>query len=483
MVKEHGIIVTESPTSAAVPREGTAGLQVVFGTAPVNMAADPEAVVNQPIIAYTYDDAVAQLGYSSNYKYTLCESMDASFKLFNVAPVIFVNVLDTTKHKKTVQDKTLDLVNKQGVIKEEGILLKTLVVKDAENILKADIDFTATFESTTGYVVIVATTEGKAADLSSVTVSYDMLDPDMVTEEEIIGGYNVETGKETGIELIRSIYPKFNLVPGLILAPGWSHNPSVGAVLQAKCEQINGMFRCNCILDLDTSKAPKYTDVIKAKEDSGFVDEDAVVLWPMVKAGTKIMHYSAVYAAMTAYTDAGNDDVPSLSPSNKLMNINGICLENGTEINIDQQQANSVNGDGVVTAVNMNGWKSWGNNTAAYPSQTDGKDIWIGVRRMFSWQANSFVLNYISKVDDPANYRLIESIVDSENVRCNAYTPDKWAGARIEYRAADNPLSSVLNGKMKFKQYIAPYIPAEVIINDLEYDTDMLMAAISGGEA
>ena len=38
MAFQHGVRVSEQPTSLIAPVLGTAGLQVVFGTAPVNLA-------------------------------------------------------------------------------------------------------------------------------------------------------------------------------------------------------------------------------------------------------------------------------------------------------------------------------------------------------------------------------------------------------------------------------------------------------------
>ena len=80
------------------------------------------------------------------------------------------------------------------------------------------------------------------------------------------------------------------------------------------------------------------------------------------------------------------------------------------------------------------------------------------------------------------NQVLIESIVDSENIRCAAYAPDKWAGASIEYRRSDNPTADILAGKMTFRQKIAPYTPAQEINNTLSYDTDLLASVLGGGE-
>ena len=41
MAYNHGVRVKEQATSLVAPVTGTAGLQVIIGTAPVNLAADP----------------------------------------------------------------------------------------------------------------------------------------------------------------------------------------------------------------------------------------------------------------------------------------------------------------------------------------------------------------------------------------------------------------------------------------------------------
>ena len=99
---------------------------------------------------------------------------------------------------------------------------------------------------------------------------------------------------------------------------------------------------------------------------------------------------------------------------------------------------------------------------------------------MFNWHGNTFIQTYFDKVDDPMNTKLIENVVDSENIRTGAYAPEYWAGASMEYRKDDNPKTDILAGKMTFRQHIAPYTPAQEINNVLSYDTDMLAAALGG---
>ncbi len=487
MAYHHGVRIQENPTSLTAPIIGTAAFQVAVGISPVNLAEDPYGSTNKVKIAYSLAEASAAVGYSKNLKdYTLNQSISATFAKFSVAPIALINVLDPKKHKGTVTKKSYAVDALQAVIDVEGILLDTLVVESGETVLQKDTDYVTSFDND-GYAVVTLLEGGAGNGAKELNVSGEKIDPSKVTSEDIIGGYDVSTGKESGLELVRHVYPLFGMTPGLITAPGYSKDPAVASVMAAKCLNVNGVFTCECIVDLDCTPdgAVKYTDVKTVKERSGCVSEHMQLVWPKVKISDDVYYYSAVYSAMTAYTDASNDDVPNLSASNKAMPVTGLCLDDETdsEVVMDQDQANTVNSFGVVTALNFNGFRSWGNNSAAYPMTTDPKDRWFCCRRFFSWWGNSFIRSYFQKVDDPANYRLIESICDAENIKGNSYaTQGKCAGARITYSRDENPITDILNGKVQFHQYLAPYTPAEDILNILEFDPLMLEAALGGGE-
>lgn len=275
MAYNHGVRVKEQATSLVAPVTGTAGLQVIIGTAPVNLAADPYKATNVPMIAYSFSEAVEQVGYSDDFKnYTLCQSMDACFRVLNVAPIILINVLDPKKHKKANEEQTVNVEKMQATVKVAGILADTVEVKANEATLTAGTDYITTFDDD-GYLVITLTAGGKGASAKTLTVNSTSIDPTAVTESDIIGGYNASTGAETGMELIRHIYPKFSMTPGLLLAPGWTQKPNVGIALAAKCEEINGVFTCECILDIDTAEATKYTDCNDWKNKNGYTNKHA----------------------------------------------------------------------------------------------------------------------------------------------------------------------------------------------------------------
>ena len=488
MAYNHGVRVLENPTSVAAPITGTAGLQVVIGVAPVNLAEDPYACTNVPMLANTFAEAAAAVGYSDDFEdYNICEAIDASFRVAGVGPIVLINVLDPTTHIKNMAAEQFVVTGGQVTIEKKGILADQLVITHNGTTLEADTDYIVTFDDN-GYAVVTflaALVPASGATVISVTISGKQIDPSAVTKNDIIGGVNASTGEEKGLEVIRQVFPRLGMTLGLLISPGWSADANVAAAIAAKCEGINGVFRCECIVDLDcgTTGARKYTDVQDVKEASALVSKHMDVMWPCAKIGDKIYHGSAIKAAYTAYTDAQNDDVPYISPSNIPVAISGICLEDGTEVILDEQQANIVNSYGVSTFNNFSGWTLWGNRTAAFPGSTDPKDMWFCCRRFFSWWGNSFILTYHQRVDDPANFRLVEAVVDDENVRGNSLAAQgRCAGAYIEFREEDNTTADILNGKMQFYQHLAPFTPAEDILNILEFDPDLLMAAFEGGE-
>ena len=488
MPYQHGVRVLEQVTSIVAPILGTAGLQVVFGTAPINLADDPYKVTNTPLIAYSWAEAVKQLGYSADYKnYTLCEAMYASFQLIGVAPVIFINVLDPKKHKKKNEAVTVPVEEMEAVVPITGILKDTVTVKmkgadeeSEDTPLGFETDYLLSFDDD-GNLLVTLIAGGAGAAAKALVVESTSIDPTAVKPSDIIGAS--ATGGANGFEVLQQIYPKFGMTPGLLLAPGWSHIPDVGIVLAAKCEEINGYFTCECLIDIDSTAdgCTAYSDIKVAKEAAGCVSAHAMALWPCIAVGSHWFWYSAIMGALIAKVDAENDDVPNLSPSNKLIGATGTVLATGEEVLLDQVQGNAVNSFGVTTAINVNGWRTWGNNSAVYPASTDPKDRWFCCRRFFSWWGNSFILTYFQKVDNPMNPRLIETIVDSENIRGASYVSQgKCARAEIVYNADENPVTDLLNGKITFHQYLTPYPPAEDILNILEFDPNALSDALGG---
>lgn len=196
MSYNHRIATREQETALTVPQTSDAGLRVIVGTAPINLAADPSAAVNKPVLVNSFAEGVEALGYSSDFRsYTISELMDYTFRVKNVGPIICINVLDPAKHKKDLAE-SLTVTSNKATISEEGVMLSDLVVKNGETILEKGADYVAAFNDAGG-VDITLLKDG----VSEISVSGTQLDPSQVTKEDIIGGYNASTGEEKELKL------------------------------------------------------------------------------------------------------------------------------------------------------------------------------------------------------------------------------------------------------------------------------------------
>lgn len=476
MAFKHGVSILESATSVTAPVTSLAGLPVVFGTAPVNLSVLASAPVNIPVLCYSLTEAINAFGYSDDWgKFTLCEMMDSHFRQYALSPVVFVNVLDPAVHKTAVPAAAKSLVDRVVTLADEGIMLPSIVVKsqDGNTTYVKGTDYVAGFDDD-GRVLITAKST-IPTNITQLSVAYTKLNPATVNTADVIGGVDAN-GKTTGLELLNDVFPRFGLVPGLVLAPGFSDDPVVASVMTAKSGSINGLFKALALTDLPTDDVDWYLDAPEWKADNAYSSSRQVPLWPMVKLGDKIYHQSTQLAGVIGAADATNGGIPFASPSNKALKAGSAVLADGSEVMLGIEQANFLNSQGIATALSFNGsLRSWGNYTGAYPAITDPKDSFIAVRRMFDWIGNTVILSFWQHVDAPTNKRLIETVVDSINIWLNGLIPvGALLGGRLEFRAEDNPATSLLAGMVRFRLFITPPIPAQSLEFVLEYDTSYL---------
>lgn len=479
---KHGVYTREVPTSLMVPVETDAGLPVYFGTAPIHLATDP-AAANRPVLCYNYGQAAAALGYSVDWEnYTLCEAMYVHFMLYGFTPIVLVNVLDPAVHKTAKSDQEITFTNKVAKL-TVPVWLPSLKVKktSAGQPLTEGVDYIAAYNDDEE-LVITALEGGELEDAATAVCDFDQIDASAVDKDDIIGGVVTATGAKKGLEALSDVFPLLRLVPGNVLAPGWSDDPEVAAVMKAKAANINENFKAHVLTDVPTDTVRKYSDVPAWKENHNYTGENQMVCWPMCRLGDKIFHMSTQLMGDMMKTDSEKGgDIPYVSPSNQPLQIDGICLADGTEVILGLGEANYLNGQGIVTALNhIGGWRAWGDNTGCYPANTDPKDFFIPIRRMFNWEENNFIMTLWNKVDNPMNKRLVQTVVDTWNIRYNGLTAlGAILGGRIEFVSDENPLTGLMGGKMVFHHYMSPPPPAKEIEGVFEYDPSYLNTLFS----
>lgn len=470
--KFYGVRAEEQVTSINDPIKASSGITIAFGTAPVYQVGGE---ANQIELVNSYDEAVAAMGYSDNWdKYTLCEVMYSHFKLYGVTPLYLVNILDPEAHKEAVDAASMAIANGQIQLPGDAIA-STVAVTDDSTEFVAGTDYDIFYEDDKCVIEVLSGGAIDTAGLASVTVAYSQVSfqrEDLMSD--MVGGLDVTTGQSSGLELMDKAYFKGGVLPDLLIAPGFSQNSEVAAVMATKTI-FSTVFRATCLCDLDTAQATNYLAAVELKENSdSFQNPKQFVLWPMLALEDKVFHYSTQYAGLQCSVDAANDNVPSRVGSNQALKADSAVLADGTEVILDLDQANYLRGNGICTAYNfVNGFTAWGVYSACYPNSTDPKDMFLNISRMFNYVANTVIMTYWSRIDEKLTPRYAESIIDELSIWLNSLVGSgDLLGARCEFKSVENPVEDLMNGIVRVHIYMTPPTVAQEIDFLLEYDVD-----------
>ena len=466
---QHGSTWRSTPSSVGAPLTPD-GVIVSFGTAPVHRLPSGASQVNKLILADSLATAFKSVDHSKNYKaFTLSELVDKAFRQYKIGPLVLVNVLDPNIHYKTVQPSTKAIVDGR-IITQDDAIYDSVVVKNisGDKTFVLGTDYLLSYKDENLVVTVIK--QGAAAGEKSLSIGYDKINPSAVTDADIIGGFDPTTDRYTGLELIEMVPNEFGLVPGFIHIPGRG-SASVIAVATAKAEKIDSRYSCRVVVDLDTVRTKAVSEVLATKNANNIVDPRQFAFWPNCITDGQVTHLSTDFVCVAKRTDAANQGIPFESPSNKPIKIDGLCLADGTPVKMTLTQANRLNSQGVVTAINDQGWKLWGNRGAAFPGSEDPQETFIPIARMVDFAGNNTILRTTRLVDKPGNRRLLQSVVDSLQSDYNSWTGmGAILGGRAAFPKEENPDSQIMDGHYVFVSSFGWVSPAEWIDHRIEFD-------------
>jgi len=477
-------------TARSATQAGT--VPVYIGTAPVNLVRGfaTKKLINCPVKVSNLQDAQNKLGYSADWEsFTLCEAFAAHFNnpLGNVGPIYVINVLDPATMKKT-EPTSAELVFSGGraEFKNDKIILDTLVIEDKVE----GVDFAISYNFTKGTVIITSLNPDEPLT-GTLTATFDEVDPDKVTEEDIIGG-KTSSGEYTGLGALDLLYQEHNAVANILAAPGWSEIPAVYNALISASQRINGHWDAFVVADIPIKDASGAVDTIEKaiawKNTYGYRSERSKVYWPMAtnNAGEKY-HLSSLAVATMQRIDYSHDSVPMETPGNKAVAITKLYFgEGSSNMGYDQQTANELTQKGISTAVYWGGnWVLWGDHTAAYTygADVDPRAIFDVSMRMLMYITNSFQLEWGTSIDKPMTLQLRDTILNREQEKLDALVS---MGAligepKVLFIETANPVSDMMNGDFRWDIAVTPTPPLKSATVYVTY-TDEGFAAYFGGE-
>ncbi len=475
MSLNHGINTYKSDTKFASVTKAQVGIPLFVGAMPIHKSGT--SFDEKPILINNFEEFRA-LGYSGawrdvsgNPKWNLCQAAYGFLLLSGMAPAFFVNVYNPATHKTEVAEAEYDVTDHTVQLPDDAIVDDSFVVKVGTNTIVKGTDYSVIYTDNACKVELLST--GGNYTATKLKITYNKADLSQITASVI------ETAFEKA-ELCKTVY---NVVPDLLCCPGWSKNPAVAAVMAAKAQSINGLFRAKAVVDLDTAAAAadSYDDVLTWKSNNGYTDEYMIVCWPLAKIDDMVFDLSVLICGVICRTDTNNGDLPYESPSNKTISITGLCNAAGDDIYLTVQQADIISySAGVVTILNFGGYVVWGNYTGCWPVNSDVADCFIPTSRMMDFLSNTFVITFWGYVDKPLSRVLIDAIVNSFNSYLDGLTATgALLGGEIAYVEDNNPTADLLGGKFRLDLQMASAVPAQQINLFSEFSVSMLTESLS----
>lgn len=470
----HGINTYKRPTAFSTVVTSDTGIPFFVGCWPCHTAG---GFTGKPQLIESFEQAKKLGGYSSewrdasgNPKWSLCQALYSQFQVFGVAPVVVYNIFDPATHKSAVQASAMAVTDHIVKLPFDAIIDAGLSVENSGSELTKDTDYVAFYDNNN--LVIELLESGSAYSATSLTIGYNAVSLTAINA----------TAVEEAINKIEDAKATLGIVPDLICVPGWSKVPAVAAVMATKAANINGLFKGKAVVDLDSSAsgADEYGDISAYKSANGYDDENMIVCWPMAKIGDMLFDYSVIVCGKLSELDAEND-CPYESPSNKAIPITACVNAAGKEISLTVQSGDVVSyANGVVTALNFNGWTVWGNYTGCWPENKDVAECFICTNRMLDFVCNTFARMFWEYVDRPLTRVLIDAIVNDFNSWLAGLAHDgKLYGGTIEYVESNNATEDLLAGKFRLDLTEASPVPAQQINLYAEFDVELLAESIN----
>ena len=455
----HGvetIEITSGPRPVRVVKSAVIG---IVGTSAY-------AEINTPLLIQSQSDADTKLGPAMK-EFTLAKHVQTIFKQ-GAGTIIAVNVYDKNSHTETETEETVTIGanGKFTVTKQMAPNTPVIVTSlDGETTYDVNDDYTFDLVTNTFTVLNPALLENENTQL---LVTYDSHELATITEAEVIGTFNAGTNVRTGMKVFDLCKNMFGLSPKIILAPVFCETNTMKEEMIA----VANKFRGRALVDAPAGSVPQ--DVIEGRGPLGTINfntssKRAVLCYPYFTAsfpwGSELIGLSTFLAG--AWVKQINERGYWYSPSN--VELRGAIAP---EINLTgdiadaQTDANVLNENGVVTylAAFGTGYRTWGNRSAAWPTNTLPENF-LSVQLTADVIHESIEQAMLPFIDQPLTDGLIDAIKETVNafIRTLVQRGALLPGSECTYEPANNAPDQLALGRVTFNITMMPPTPAERI--------------------
>lgn len=232
---------------------------------------------------------------------------------------------------------------------------------------------------------------------------------DAATLSKIVG----DATAGTGVHALLAAQSIVKVTPRILCAPGFTGSRT-GGTANAVVAELKGLAEKMRAVVVADGPNTTTAEAIAYREDWGsdriFIVDPGVKVWDTATNAAVVQPASARVAGMIARRDAEKGFW--WSPSNQTLNgIVGVSRPVAFNMSDASSEANLLNEKCVATIVQKNGYRLWGNRTAA----TDPMWAFLSVRRTADMIYESIEEAFLWAMDRPMSANLILDIQESVN--------------------------------------------------------------------
>lgn len=371
--------------------------------------------------------------------------------------------------------------NDESAPKEKGKMPVAVLNAKDDEALQAQVDAVSMDEPKEKGKVPVAVLNAKDDEELQAQVDSVSMDEQM-RSDPLFGEFIQALRRIRTTQMVFGFLPKIFLAPGIIDKPG-AANQAIAAISKTRgvwiteppagsTEEQAGAFAN----DISDYRGICYYPRLKVVRDNGDVELD----WA-----------APSYAGLMVQMDKNltGENLPTgywCSPSNfKLIDAVGSEFDFDYFPNDFDCAVNQLNAKGIVTTINYNGIRAFGNRSTAYPFKTDTMTFisWRRTMDMIQEAIEKFTMQFLDRPmftqpDDYAN-TLIGRVAESVNDYLREKIGESIVFGECFIKESQNPLSQLMQGKIKFHYKVTPCIAMEGVGYESEVYVKGLEDALS----
>ena len=473
----HGVETVEverGPRPVRIVKTAVIGL---VGTAPIHTVDAAERTIDKPVLVLSDRDARRAFGAAAP-GYTIAQAIDAVFD-HGAGTIIAINVFDPAVHKTDAP--AADRAISGGNVALPHGDITAITVKLATGLGDPLIEGTDyTLDRVTGLVAVL--TGGALDGEAEAHIAYSYGNPAAVTAGEVIGGVD-GAGLRTGLQALRDAPARFGFRPSILLAPVFCEQAAVATEMDALAHASRAFALIDAPAGITVQQAIEARGPLGVVPGFNTSSERRVLCYPKVTvydAATDADRLEPLSQRLAgAWVHRIVDHGYWWSPSNtELRGITGMERPITAAINDPSSEANALNEAGVVTVFNNygSGIRSWGNRSAAWPSDAHPKSF-LSVRMTADVVHESLEHAMLPFMDRPITAALIDSIRETGEAFIRVLVGrGALVGGSVTFDSGKNDPTQIAQGHLVFDLSLMPPPPMERLTFESFIDIGLLRA-------